>query len=130
MGPCGPACPVAMAMTPEQEAAYALDFNVPREQLRPEVQAVYDRLVTEGRPVEAPGPPRPPRFPSSPETRRGVLDAIAKVNPKYARPFDQEGVAKVSLIGTESWSEYGGVLLQMAILDTLLSIEAKLSQEQ
>lgn len=36
-------------------------------------------------------------------------------------------MASFSLIGTESWSEYGAVVLQMAILDTLLSIEEKLT---
>jgi hypothetical protein len=30
-------------------------------------------------------------------------------------------------MGTESWADYGNVVLQMAILDTLLSIEEKLS---
>jgi hypothetical protein len=35
-------------------------------------------------------------------------------------------MAFISLIGTESWSDYGAVVLQMAILDTLLSIEEKL----
>ena len=33
-----------------------------------------------------------------------------------------------SFIGTESWAEYGQVVLQMAILDTLLSIEEKLER--
>ncbi len=37
-------------------------------------------------------------------------------------------MASFSLIGTESWSEYGAVVLQMAILDTLLSIEEKLGK--
>jgi hypothetical protein len=37
-------------------------------------------------------------------------------------------VATVSLVGTESLSDYGAVVLQMAILDTLLSIEEKLEQ--
>ena len=37
-------------------------------------------------------------------------------------------MATVSLVGTESWSDYGAVVLQMAILDTLLSIEEKLEQ--
>jgi hypothetical protein len=35
-------------------------------------------------------------------------------------------MAFVSLIGTESWSDYGAVVLQVAILDTLLSVEEKL----
>jgi hypothetical protein len=36
-------------------------------------------------------------------------------------------MALVSLVGTESWSDYGAVVLQMAILDTLLSIEERLT---
>ena len=68
------------------------------------------------------------RFPFSAEARRQILEAIAKRNDKYARPFDKGKVASVSLIGTESWSDYGAVILQMAILDMLLSIEEKLDR--
>ena len=32
-------------MTPEQEAAYALDFGVARSGLPPDAQLAYDRLV-------------------------------------------------------------------------------------
>lgn len=73
-------------------------------------------------------PPPPPRFPSSAGTRRNILNAIATGNEKYARPFDRGKVALASFVGTESWSDYGNVVLQMAILDTLLSIEEKLGQ--
>lgn len=73
-------------------------------------------------------PPPPPRFPSSAATRSNILNEIAKGNEKYARPFDRGKVALASFIGTESWSDYGNVVLQMAILDTLLSIERKLDQ--
>jgi hypothetical protein len=68
-----------------------------------------------------------PRFPSAPETRQAILDDISRRNEKYARPFDEGAVARASLVGTESWAEYGEVVLQMATLDTLLSIEAKLA---
>jgi hypothetical protein len=34
-----------MKMTPEQEAAYALDWNVSRDGLKPAVQAEYDRQL-------------------------------------------------------------------------------------
>lgn len=34
------------------------------------------------------------RFPSSPETRRGILRAIAAVNAKYSRPFVYAEVAE------------------------------------
>lgn len=36
-----------MARTPEQDAAYALNFGVSRSDLKPEAQAAYDRLVQE-----------------------------------------------------------------------------------
>lgn len=36
-----------MAMTPMQEAGYALDYGLDREGLRPEVRAEYDRLKQE-----------------------------------------------------------------------------------
>jgi hypothetical protein len=36
-----------MAMTPTQEAEYALDYGLDREGLRPEVRAEYDRLKQE-----------------------------------------------------------------------------------
>ncbi len=36
-----------MAMTPREEAAYALDFGVSRSDLSPEAQAEYDRLAGE-----------------------------------------------------------------------------------
>jgi hypothetical protein len=46
---------------------------------------------------------------------------------RQVRPPVRRGrMAFISLIGTESWSDYGAVVLQMAILDTLLSIEEKL----
>jgi hypothetical protein len=67
-----------------------------------------------------------PRFPSSAATRRQILDAIATGNEKYARPFDKGSVALASVMGTQSWADYGNVVLQMALLDTMLSIEEKL----
>ena len=74
----------------------------------------------------APEPVR--RFPSSPETRRAILEDVARANQKYARPFDRGSVARASFVGTESWSDYGAVVLQMAMLDTLLAIEERLTE--
>jgi hypothetical protein len=51
-----------------------------------------------------------------------------KANGKYGKPFDKDRLVAASLVGTESWSDYGQVVLQMAILDTLLSIEEKLDR--
>jgi hypothetical protein len=36
-----------MALTVDQEATYALDYGLPRQGLRPDVQAEYDRLSAE-----------------------------------------------------------------------------------
>ena len=38
-----------MRLTPEEEAAYSLDYGVSRDGLKPEVQAEYDRLLAERR---------------------------------------------------------------------------------
>jgi len=100
-----------MALTPDQEARYALGNGVARSDLSKGAQLIYDRLVAEGAtPGAVPAPPA--RFPSPPEARREILEAIARRNPKYANPFDRGRMAAVSLIGTESWSDYGAVVLQ------------------
>jgi hypothetical protein len=66
------------------------------------------------------------RFPSSANTRREMPNAIASTHETYARSLDTGRVAIAGLFGTESWAEYGRVVLQMAILDALLSTEEKL----
>ena len=45
---------------------------------------------------------------------------------KYDRPFNGDNLAGISIFGGD-WQEYSQVVLQVAILDTLLSIEEKLS---
>lgn len=47
-------------LTPEQEAAYALDYGLSRVELEPQVQAEYDRLLAERR-AGRPGQPGPAR---------------------------------------------------------------------
>jgi hypothetical protein len=115
-------------MTPEQEASYALAYGVDRSDLSRAAQVEYDRLRAAQQGTLPADEQSAPRFPTAPETRRQILHAIAARNPKYAKPFDRGKMASFSLIGTESWSEYGAVVLQMAMLDTLLSIEEKLAK--
>jgi hypothetical protein len=120
-------------MTPVDEARYALIWGTERSDLKPEVQAEYDRLVAEGRPLlmsaeEAADPLAGITARTPPVIRERILAMFKKANGKYAKPFDQDRLAVASLIGTESWAEYGQVILQMAILDTLLSIEEKLDR--
>lgn len=49
-------------------------------------------------------------------------------NRKYALHFEQDRLAMASILGGD-WEEYGQIVLQMAILDTLLSIEELLSTD-
>jgi hypothetical protein len=119
-------------MTPVEEARYALDFGATRSGLKPEAQAEYDRLVAEDPRYAAVAAGADPlagfttRTP--PEIRERILAMFKKGNSKYAKPFDKDRLAAASFIGTQSWAEYGQVVLQMAILDTLLAIEEKLDR--
>jgi hypothetical protein len=120
-------------MTPAEEARYALAWGTARSDLKPEAQAEYDRLVAEGGQVfmsaaEAADPLAGIAARTPPEVRERILALFKKGNSKYAKPFDKDRLAVASFIGTESWAEYGQVVLQMAILDTLLSIEEKLDR--
>jgi len=115
-------------MTPDQEAAYALDYGVSRSDLSMAAQMAYDRLLSE-REAGLPGQPEPVpevRARSSSEVRERILQMFKRSNRKYALPFENDRLAMVSFAGG-NWEEYGQIVLQMAILDTLLSIEEKLT---
>ena len=128
-------------MTAEQEAEFALWRGLERQDLSVGAQLAYDRLKAErmaaGLPVPDPVP-RPPQR-SSPETRAAISGIFKTGASKYARPFQGDSrfqgdshfqgdsVAGLSFLGRD-WQEYGQVVLQVAILDTLLSIEAKLTE--
>jgi len=77
-----------MGLTPEQEAAYSLDYGVNRADLKPQVQAEYDRLLAErraGRQVPSkpghvtmrPGPWQPPLRPVLRRAGWGVVMILA-----------------------------------------------------
>jgi hypothetical protein len=55
-------------------------------------------------------------------------NVFKRTNNKYAKPFDSGRLAMASMMGG-AWEPYGQIVLQMAILDTLLSIEEKLAPE-
>jgi hypothetical protein len=46
--------PISVPLTPKQEAEYSLDYGVSRADLRPEVQAEYDRLLADRRAASDP----------------------------------------------------------------------------
>jgi hypothetical protein len=117
--------------TPEEQAAYALDWRMDPDDLKPDVRKIYDKLKAEreaaGHRTRMPPSAPEPEGRTPPEVREKVLRLIKKAHPKYAKAFTGDRLAAVSLIGTESWADYGQVVLQMAILDTLLSIEERLT---
>ncbi len=120
-------------MTPEQEAKYALSYGGNRQDLPIAAQLVYDLLKAEREAAGVTTPDSPPRLPprtpprSSPETRANILEMFKRTNSKYAKPFEKDRLAVLSVMGG-NWEEYGQIILQMAILETLLSIEEKLSE--
>ncbi|MGN6172075.1 MAG: hypothetical protein ACTHPS_03840 [Streptosporangiaceae bacterium] len=119
-----------MALTPEQEASYALDWDLSRDDLKPAIREIYDRLKAEREarsPAGRVSASLEPEGRTPPEVREKILRLVKKANPKYAKAFTSDRLAMVSIIGTESWADYGQVILQMAILDTLLSIEERLT---
>ena len=99
---------------------------------RQAVQGEYDRLRAErgGLPYQASSSPstaQTVRARTPPGTRARILEMFKRSNRKYALPFEQNRLAVASIMGGD-WEEYGQIVLQMAILDTLLSIEEKLSR--
>jgi hypothetical protein len=109
-----------MTMAPDRQAKYAPEHGLGCQ------GPAYDRLRTEwqaaGRAVPGaagravPGATRGgvvqhPRR-SSPEARGAILESFRRLN---------------GTLGGGAWTEQGQVVLQMAILETLLSIEEKLA---
>lgn len=99
-----------------------LDHGNSRDDLSRGAQLVYDRLRAECEP-EVAGQLDATSVParSSPETRARILEMFKYGNRKYALPFEKNRLAAASFPGG-NWEEYG----QMAILETLPSIEGKL----
>ena len=119
-----------MGLTPTQEASYALNYKLGRDGLSTAGQLEYDRLLAEriaaakgSQPTAGSAPPETPSSArSSPEVRARILEMFKRSNSKYSKPFEKDRLAAVSLFGGD-WEEYGQIVLQMAILETLLSIE-------
>src|SRR5689334_20422560 len=107
-------------MTPTEEAAYALDNKMDREQLSEEARAEYDRLLQERYFAATRSEPPPDRAPSpgwaapqvparsSPETRVRILEMFKRGNRKYALPFEKDRLAVASFLGG-NWEEYGQI---------------------
>jgi hypothetical protein len=68
-------------LTPEQEAAYALDYNLNRDELKPEVQAEYDRLKKKRQ--DSAGT----LSAAAEASRRAAAEAAAQIAAKKAKPI-------------------------------------------
>jgi hypothetical protein len=64
---------------------------------------------------------------SHPKQRAQIVQAMKLANSKYAKPFEKGKMASVSLFGG-NWEEYAKVVLSMVIADTLLAMEAVLTE--
>jgi hypothetical protein len=60
--------------------------------------------------------------------KRQILDWLVNFDPKYSKPFSGGRLSGFSLIGTQSWADYAGVVLQMMIADSLINLEEKLDR--
>ena len=119
--------------TPEEEASYALQYGLSRSDLTLAGQLAYDQIsaASENPPTQDRADEPPARSPgrTPPETRARILEMFKRVNTKYSKPFEKDRLAVLSFMGGD-WEDYGQVVLQMAILDTLLSIEELLLKAQ
>jgi hypothetical protein len=73
-----------------------------------EVEAPYGRLVSE-------------------EVKRKLVSSLAQQG-KYKKALQFGDLAMISIMGTESWSEYAQTVIQVLTLDTLMGIERELSR--
>lgn len=62
------------------------------------------------------------------ESKRKALDWLVNSGKKYKKPFQDGEFAVLSILGSESWTDYAQVILQIMIADSLLAIEQKLDQ--
>src|ERR1700722_12650338 len=92
-----------MALTPEQEAAYALDYDLARDGLKPDVQLEYDRQREARRHQRRPAGPEP-RFPAlGIPGRGGFVEPFAA--PAGATALGPLAGAEARLTdGSQAWS--------------------------
>jgi hypothetical protein len=62
------------------------------------------------------------------ENKREALTWLVNSGRKYQLPFTDGRFGVISLIGTESWTDYAQVVLQTMIADSLLNLEDKLDR--
>ena len=118
-----------MRMTPTQEASYALNYKLGRDGLSTAGQLEYDRLLAER--IAAAKGSRPPAglsprsrpAPSGLPPRSGAHPGDVQAQQFEVRKAVREGPAGCRIDLGGDWEEYGQIVLQMAILETLLSIE-------
>jgi hypothetical protein len=93
-----------MKMTPEQEAAYALDFGVSRDGLKPDAQAAYDRQLEIRRSPGRKNVPPDAVFPAlGVQVRGAVVEAFGA--PSGAAALGSLAGAEARMTnGSQAWS--------------------------
>jgi hypothetical protein len=65
----------------------------------------------------------------SPQNKKRIVRSFAaSAGEKYSRPFTQGQVALVSFLGTDSWTDYGQIVLQLMLVDSLATLEQQLGE--
>lgn len=62
------------------------------------------------------------------EGKRRALDWLVNSGKKYRKPFRDGEFAVLSILGSESWTDYAQIVLQIMIADSLITIEEKLDR--
>jgi Protein of unknown function (DUF2510) len=64
---------------------------------------------------------------ASREDKQQVIEALMRVNSKYAKPFEKGKMASTSFLGG-NWEQYAQIVMSMVSADTLLEIDAQLER--
>jgi hypothetical protein len=59
------------------------------------------------------------------QAKQTLIDNFTALDPKYSKPFREGVLAAFNILGG-NWNEYATIVLDLAIADTLLSIDRKL----
>jgi hypothetical protein len=120
-----------MGLTPEQEAAYALDYGVRRADLKPHVQALYDRLLDERK--AAANLLSAASYPPTPATWQGVPPSWRTKWAVWLLFAGLSGVVTAFIVGAFGGSNpkdaanlAAGVLLLFAVAGVCVAIPALL----
>jgi hypothetical protein len=65
----------------------------------------------------------------TPANKRKLVRLLASTGgEKYNRPFAKGQLATMSIVGSESWTDYAQVVLQLMLVDSMATLEEQLSE--